>query len=127
MHESQILTLSIWLISVAAVGAAFWGVLPAQGFLAFVIGAAASMAQPSFDAMTQRYVPPVAQGRAFARFAMRQQLVWCVGALIPVVISLPLTAGDVVIAVVAAAGGLFYVTSLQALRRRALPRRRDEA
>jgi hypothetical protein len=126
LREQQILILSIWLISAAAVVASLWGVLPAQGFLALVIGAAGSLAQPSFDAMTQRYVPPASQGRAFAKFAMRQQLVWCVGALIPVVISLPLTVGDVVIAIVSAAGGLFYLTSRQALRHRALPRRQKE-
>ena len=41
-----------------------------------------------FDAITQRNVAPGAQGRTFARFAVRQQLLWVVGALIPVAITL---------------------------------------
>lgn len=120
--EQQILLVSIWLIAVVALGAALWGTLFAQVVLALFVGVAGSLAQPSFDAMTQRFVPPAAQGRAFARFTTRQQLVWVVGALIPVVIAFPLRAGDVVMATVGAAGGLFYVSSRSALKRRALPR-----
>jgi hypothetical protein len=122
--EQQILLGAIWLIGLAAIGAAIWGTLLAQVVLATVVGVAGSMAQPSFDAMTQRYVPLAAQGRAFARFATRQQLVWVVGALIPVVISFPFPAGDAVMAAVAGVGGLFYVTSRSALRHRALPHQR---
>ena len=125
-REQQILLGSIWLIAAAALGAAMWGVLPAQVLLAAVVGLAGSLAQPSFDAMTQRYVPAPAQGRAFARFATRQQLVWCIGALIPVVIALPFAAGDIVMAAVGSVGGIFYVTSRRALRHRALPRHHDE-
>ena len=58
--------------------------------------------------MTQRYIPPSAQGRAFARFATRQQLVWVIGALIPVAIVMPLVSGDIVIAVIAGLGALLY-------------------
>jgi len=120
--EQQILLAAIWLIAVAAIGAAVWGTLPAQAGLALFVGLAGALAQPSFDAITQRFVPPPAQGRAFARFASRQQLVWVLGALIPVVVAFPFPAGDVVMAAVAGAGGLFYVTSRRALHGRALPR-----
>ena len=54
----------------------------------------AAVAQPSFDAITQRHVPSGAQGRTFARFAVRQQLLWVVGAVIPVGITLGFAAGD---------------------------------
>ena len=124
LTEQQMLLASIWLIAAGAVAAAAWGALPAQVLLALVVGAAGSMAQPSFDALAQSLVPPAAQGRAFARFATRQQLVWCCGALIPVVVSFPFPAGDVVIAAVAGAGGLFYVTSRRALRPPPRPRPR---
>ena len=97
-------------------GVAFWGTLLAQVVLAFVVGLAGALAQPSFDAMTQRYIPPAAQGRAFARFATRQQLIWVLGALLPVVINFRLTQGDAVMAVLAAIGGLTYVTGRRALR-----------
>ncbi len=59
-----------------------------QVLLAGWLGVCGAIAQPSFDAITQRYVAPGAQGRTFARFAVRQQLLWVVGALIPVAIAL---------------------------------------
>jgi hypothetical protein len=57
------------------------------------------VAQPSFDAITQRNVAPGAQGRTFARFAVRQQLLWVIGALIPVAIVLSFGVGDRLLAV----------------------------
>jgi hypothetical protein len=122
LSEQQIILSAIWLIGVAAVGAALWGTLLAQVMLAVVVGVAGSIAQPSFDALAQRLVPRAAQGRAFAKFATRQQLVWVLGAIIPVVVVFPMPAGDAVMAAVAGMGGLFYVTSRRALRGRALPR-----
>jgi hypothetical protein len=124
LKEQQILLGAIWLIAVAAAGAAFSKALLAQVALALVVGLAGSLAQPSFDAITQQFVPAPAQGRAFARFATRQQLVWVLGAIIPVVVSFPFSAGDVVMAAVGGVGGLFYVTSRRALRHRAIPRGR---
>jgi hypothetical protein len=90
--------------------------LVAQVGLAFLVGLAGAVAQPSFDAMTQRYIPQSAQGRAFARFATRQQLVWVLGALIPVVVAFTLPQGDAVMAILAGLGGLTYVTGRRALR-----------
>jgi hypothetical protein len=116
LTEQQLLLSSLWLIAAASAGAAVWGTLVAQVLLAFMVGMAGALAQPSFDAMTQRYIPPAAQGRAFARFATRQQLIWVVGSLIPVVIAFRLPQGDAVMAVLAGLGGLSYVTGRRALR-----------
>jgi MFS family permease len=115
MTEQQLLLLAMWIIAVSSAGIAIWGVLYSQVLLAFIIGLAGALAQPSFDAMTQRYIPPAAQGRAFARFATRQQLVWVVGSIIPVVIKFSLPQGDAVMAVVAALAGVFYVSGRRAL------------
>jgi hypothetical protein len=122
LSEPQLLLAAIWLVAGVAVLAAVWAELPAQAMLAFAIGIGGAWGQPSFDAITQRYVPVAEQGRAFARFATRQQLVWVAAALLPVIVSFPLPAGDVVIAASAGAGGLFYMTSRRAARARALPR-----
>jgi hypothetical protein len=122
LTEPQLLLAAIWLVAAIAALAAVWAELPAQAMLALAIGIGGAWGQPSFDAITQRYVPVAEQGRAFARFATRQQLVWVAAALLPVIVSFPLPAGDVVIAASAGAGGLFYVTSRRAARYRALPR-----
>jgi MFS family permease len=116
MSEQQLLLTSLWLIAASSLGAAVWGTLVAQVFLAFVVGMAGALAQPSFDAMTQRYIPQAAQGRAFARFATRQQLIWVLGSIIPVVVSFTLPQGDAVMAALAGVGGLTYVTGRRALR-----------
>ena len=114
MTEQQLLLSSLWLIAITAGGCAVWGTLLAQVVLAFMVGLCGSVAQPSFDAMTQRYIPLSAQGRAFARFGMRQQLVWVVGSLIPLIIVFTLPQGDATMAVLAALGGLSYVTGRRA-------------
>jgi MFS family permease len=116
LNEQQLLLFAMGLISVASLGVALWGALFAQVVLAFVVGLAGALAQPSFDAMTQRYIPPAAQGRAFAKFATRQQLIWCLGSMIPVLVHFRLSQGDAVMGIIAALGGLSYVTGRRALR-----------
>ncbi len=111
LTEPQMLTLSIWSVALAGGLTAVVGGIVIQAFLAFVVGLASAASKPAFDALVQRYVPTAAQGRAFARFETRLQLVWVLGALLPVVVSLPLGSGDVVIAAVAAVTGLSYITS----------------
>ncbi len=116
LNEQALLLIALWTIAISSAAVAIWGTLLAQVALAFLVGLSGAVAQPSFDAMTQRYIPPAAQGRAFARFATRQQLVWVLGALIPVVIAFTLPQGDAVMAVLAALGGLTYLTGRRALR-----------
>jgi MFS-type transporter involved in bile tolerance (Atg22 family) len=115
MSEQQLLLSALWLIAVSSAGVAVWGALFAQVLLAFLVGLAGAIAQPSFDAMTQRYIPPAAQGRAFARFATRQQLIWVLGSLIPVVVRFHLAQGDAVMAALAGIAGVSYVTGRRAL------------
>jgi hypothetical protein len=114
--EQQVLALAIWLVALVAVLTAVVGGVAIQTVLAFVIGLAGGAGKPAFDALVQRYVPTAAQGRAFARFETRLQLIWVVGALLPVVAATPLTAGDIVIAAVAGVGGLSYMTGRRAVR-----------
>jgi hypothetical protein len=117
MNEPQMLAVSIWSVALAGALVAVVGGIVIQALLAFVIGAASAASKPAFDALVQRYVPTAAQGRAFARFETRLQLVWVIGALMGL-IKLSLPAGDVVITAVAAVTGLSYLTSRRALRHR---------
>ncbi|MEQ1788216.1 MAG: hypothetical protein ABL966_14275, partial [Acidimicrobiales bacterium] len=55
--------------------------------------------------------------RSFAAFALRFQLVWVVGAVIPVVISIPLRAGFLVISGVAAFALFSYAAGQKAAHR----------
>ncbi len=115
LSEPQLLAVSLWLVAIVAVLSAVIGGRIIQTLLAFAIGVAGSAAKPAFDALVQRYVPPASQGRAFARFETRLQLIWVLGALLPVAYTMPLGAGDIVIAAVAGVSALFYMTSRRAL------------
>jgi hypothetical protein len=106
--ESTLLTLSLLATGVGAAVASFSPSLISQTLLAGWLGACAAVAQPSFDAITQRHVAPGAQGRTFARFAVRQQLLWVIGAVIPVAITLGFSTGDRLLAVLMLVSGIVY-------------------
>ena len=106
--ESTLLTLSLLATGVGAGVAASHPTLVAQVVLAGWLGLCAAVAQPTFDAITQRNVAPGAQGRTFARFAVRQQLLWVIGALIPVAITLRFSVGDTLLSVLMLGAGLVY-------------------
>jgi MFS family permease len=103
------------LLSVALVGAGLGAALASveptlvvQTALAGWFGVCAAVAQPSFDAVTQRLVAPGAQGRTFARFAVRQQLAWVVGGALPVAVALSFGVGDRLVAIVTLAIAAAY-------------------
>ncbi len=117
LNEQQMLTGSLWVVAVVTgIGAAY----PARWYWAVValtVGVASAVAKPSFDALVQRHVSESNQGRAFARNETRFQIMWVAGSFVPVVLSLPAPGGDLVMAVVAAAGAGSYMSSRRALRR----------
>ena len=126
MGEPTMLLSCLVAICLGAVGAAYVGGLGVQMGLALLVGVAGAVGQPSFDALTQQYVPAAAQGRAFAKFATRQQLLWVIGAVIPVALAMPLVDGDVLIAVLAGGGAALYAVgrfNRVTVRRRRRPTR----
>jgi MFS family permease len=108
LKESSLLTLSLFATGAGAVVASTHPVLWMQTLFAGWLGVTAAIAQPSFDAITQRNVAPGAQGRTFARFAVRQQLLWVIGAVIPVAIALSFAAGDRTLAVLTLVASVAY-------------------
>lgn len=79
---------------------------------AFLVGLGVSLAatggKQSFDAIVQRDAPKANLGRSFSRFESRFQLLWVVGALIPVVLPVPARLGYVLVAASALFVGLSY-------------------
>lgn len=117
LSEQQILVASLWLVAVVAAIVSFQSGRAYQVAVAVAVGVAGAVSKPSFDALVQRHVEVSNQGRAFARFETRLQLVWVVGAFIPVVLTLPIPAGDLVIAIVAAVGAVAYMSSRRTAER----------
>jgi len=92
------------LVGTAAGGAlaVFQGGLAGAAVIAGAVGVAASAGKLAFDALVQRDAPDANRGRSFAAFETRFQLIWVVGAFIPVIVPIPARVGFVV--VLAAAG-----------------------
>ncbi|MGO8871704.1 MAG: hypothetical protein ACLQPH_09950 [Acidimicrobiales bacterium] len=115
LDEQQMLVASLWLVAAVTLAGAFYTVRWFWAVIALAVGVASAVAKPSFDALVQRHVRESSQGRAFARFETQFQLVWVVGSFVPVVLSLPVAAGSLIMAVVAAVGAVSYMSSRRAM------------
>jgi hypothetical protein len=116
LSEQQMLTASLWLVAVAGLFGWIFPYRELQALVAVCVGAAGAIAKPSFDALVQRHVRESDQGRAFARFETRLQLMWVVGSLVGVVLSLSIPAGNLVLFGVAVIGALSYMNALRSAR-----------
>lgn len=101
--------------------------LPGQALLAFFVAIAASSGKQAFDAVVQRDAPDANRGRSFARFESRFQVIWVLGAAIPVVIALPSRLGSVIVAAFATAAAAFYFVANRAVQRGEAPPRLPDA
>jgi len=115
LSEQQILVASLWLVAACCLLGALVGGRYVQVLVAVGVGVGGAVGKPSFDALVQRHVAESNQGRAFARFETQFQLVWVVGSFVPVVLTLPIPAGDLIMGIVAAVGALAYMSSLGAV------------
>jgi hypothetical protein len=121
VREERVLLGCVVGVALAALGSLKLDPRPSAAFLAFTVGVAASAGKLCFDAIVQRDAPHANQGRSFARFETRFQLAWVIGAVIPVAVVVPLDAGYIGIAIVAAVAAVLYLT------RRHLPLRQLSA
>lgn len=102
-------------VVIARLHGALWAAAAAA-----VVGTAASLAKLAFDALVQRDAPAHAQGRSFARFEAGFQMAWVTGALLPVVVTTPLSRGYDVMAVAAFLATIAYVGVRRLIRRASL-------
>ena len=121
LREESILTGCLLVLAAAALLAARSESRPVTALFTGVVGFSASAGKLAFDSLVQRDAHHAAQGRAFARFETEFQLVWVVGALIPVVLSIPARVGFFVLAVGPLLAGLSYVMGRRTLRLRRHP------
>ena len=117
MQEEHILAGSLGVLVVAGLLTAQVGGRPAWAVMAAIVALSASAGKMAFDAIVQRDAPDANQGRSFARFETRFQLVWVAGAVLPVAIPLPAGIGLVLIAGVAGFASFTYLGGLRTARR----------
>jgi hypothetical protein len=101
LPEERMLAAALGLATGASLLAAWMGGLASAAMLAAVIAIVSTCGKLAFDSLVQRDAPDANRGRSFARFELRFQIVWVVGAMLPVLIPLPLRAGYLVVAGVA--------------------------
>jgi hypothetical protein len=110
MREESMLDATLAATAVAALVAVFVATGPLAGatLIALAVGTCAAAGKQGFDAIVQRDAPDANRGRSFARFEARFQVVWVIGAFIPVLIHIPARFGYFIVAVVAAVAAGWY-------------------
>ena len=98
LKEERILAYALLGLTTLAVLAAISTGLAGAFIMSFGIALAAQGGKQAFDAIVQRDAPRANLGRTFSRYESRFQLVWVLGALLPVVIPLPARVGYFLVA-----------------------------
>lgn len=110
-QEYQILVGSLLFVAVASLGAWFIGGLLGGMLVAFAIGFSGGAGRVAFDSIVQRDAGGEEYGRSFALFETRFQLIWVLGALLPVLFKIPFSLGCVLLLSVATAELVVYLAS----------------
>lgn len=118
LREERILMGGLALVTLVGFVCARARGLGAIAVLAGVVGLSAAACKLAFDSIVQRDAPDAVRGRTFARFETRFQLVWVLGAAVPVLVHLSATLGMDLIAAGCAAAFTAYVSALAASHRR---------
>jgi len=117
MPEERILTVVLAGTVVMALTAARLSELAGAAAMGATIAVASTCAKLGFDSLVQRDAPDANRGRSFARFELRFQVVWVVGAVIPVLISIPVRIGFAVLAATAGFALFSYLAGQRAATR----------
>ncbi len=115
--EERMLMMALSVAVVGGLTAAWLGGLAASMLMAIVVALVATTGRLAFDSLVQRDAPDANRGRSFASFELRFQVVWVVGAVIPVLVTIPLRIGYLVIAGVAAFALFSYMAGQRAAHR----------
>jgi hypothetical protein len=117
LPEERMIIFALSLMTFAGVAAAWIGGLVSAALLAAMVAIVSTSAKLAFDSLVQRDAPDANRGRSFARFELRFQMVWVIGAMLPVLIPLPLTVGYLAIAGAAGFALFSYVAGQRAAQR----------
>lgn len=116
--EERILEVAMALPAIFALFVPKAFVAPSLLVVALFLGLAANLGRQGFDSLVQRDAPDAERGRAFARFEVRLQLTWVLGALIPVMLTPSMAVGLYFLGGVLVLGAVFYGTTARAAVRR---------
>ena len=115
ISEERILLIALGAVVVVGLVATRLDELVGSAAMAATVAVVATCAKLAFDSLVQRDAPDANRGRSFARFEVRFQLVWVIGAIIPVLARMPLGAGLVIIVATAGFALVSYLAGQRAL------------
>ena len=124
LTEERILVGALVVTTVGGVFTAFIGGLLGASILSMVVGATGSSAKQAFDSIVQRDAPDANRGRSFARFETRFQLIWVIGALIPIIVPVPASVGFAMIGIATGVTVVWYLVGMRRIRQGRVPVRR---
>ncbi|MET0903125.1 MAG: MFS transporter [Acidimicrobiales bacterium] len=127
LPEERMLMLALSVCVVGALTASWVGGLAGSMLLAGIVAIVSTSGRLAFDSLVQRDAPDANRGRSFASFELRFQLVWVVGAVIPVLVRIPLTIGFLAIAGVAGFALFSYGAGQRATNREPPAPPKDDA
>jgi hypothetical protein len=112
---------------VGGVGAAAVNKLGSAAGLSAVVAVVSTAGKLAFDSLVQRDAPDANRGRSFARFEVRFQLVWVIGAMIPLLLlPIPVQVGYLVIAGTSGFALVSYLYGQRAAQRFHVRHARDD-
>jgi hypothetical protein len=115
LREDQILTACLAATAVVGFVSGVLGGMSGALLLVGLVGVSSAAGKLAFDSLVQRDARASDKGRVLAQFEARFQMLWVVGAFIPVVIPLPARIGFLLIGLLAAAASLSYMVLRQPL------------
>ena len=95
--EENLLTGALAMVVFGGVLALVIGDVAGAAILGASVGFSAALGKLAFDSILQRDAPDANRGRAFARFETRFQIMWVLGALIPVWLTTQLDVGFAIV------------------------------
>jgi MFS family permease len=125
LTEERILLGALVVTTMAGVLTALVGGLAGAAVMSMMVGVTGSTAKQAFDSILQRDAPDANRGRSFARFETRFQLVWVLGALVPIVVPVPAPVGFALVALATGTTLAWYLVGLRRIRQGRVPVRRQ--
>jgi hypothetical protein len=121
--EERMLMIALGLTIATGLATAWIGGLVGAALIGAGVAIVSTTGKLAFDSLVQRDAPDANRGRSFARFETRFQIIWVIGAAVPVLIPIPARAGFLIVAGVAAFALFSYAASQQAAERSRAGRR----
>lgn len=121
LKEEGILVTALVVAGVAGLAVGWWFNAVTASILVFAFGVTSGTAKVAFDAIVQRETPEAARGWAFARYESGLQFAWVLGALVPLLPSIPAGPGVFAAGVAANLLAILFVFARHRMRSSTMP------